>query len=210
MRALVRFIKQLLHSLRQLVYRIRLGEMGTGVDIEPRVVFEHPRNTRIGSGVLICTNCVLRANTETFPGITLGRDVRLMDSVLLAANKGHVSIGERSWFGPFCLVYGNGGVDIGSNVLVAAHTSINTVSHNSRRCDIPINDQGLSLDPVVIEDDVWLGLHVVVLQGVRIGRGSIVGAGSVVTKDIPPWSIALGTPARVVRRREGAPDEGVS
>ncbi|KAA6183194.1 hypothetical protein F2Q65_16415 [Thiohalocapsa marina] len=103
------------------------------------------------------------------------------------------------------MVYGNGGVTIGRNVLIAGHSSINTVSHAAERCDVPINDQPVLTDPVVIEDDCWLGLNVVVLQGVTIGRGCIIGAGAVVTRSIPPWSIAVGVPARVVGRREGAP-----
>ena len=61
--------------------------------------------------------------------------------------------------------------------------------------------QGVEVAPVVIEDDVWIGLNVVVLQGVTIGRGAIVGAGAVVTKNIPAWSIAHGVPAKVVDNR---------
>ncbi|MCP5136685.1 MAG: acyltransferase [Gammaproteobacteria bacterium] len=125
--------------------------------------------------------------------------------MLINANEGHVNVGADSWLGPFCLIYGNGGVDIGNNVLIAAHSSINTVSHHADRTDIPINNQGIYTDPVVIEDDVWLGLNVSVLQGVRIGKGSIIGAGAVVNKDIPPYSIAVGIPARVIRQR--APSE---
>jgi acetyltransferase-like isoleucine patch superfamily enzyme len=58
---------------------------------------------------------------------------------------------------------------------------------------------------VVIEDDVWIGLNAVILQGVTIGHGTIVGAGAVVNKSIPPWSVAVGVPARVIGRRKGAP-----
>jgi acetyltransferase-like isoleucine patch superfamily enzyme len=125
---------------------------------------------------------------------------------VINANRGQVTLGDRAWLGPFCLVYGNGGVTIGRNVLVAGHSSINTVSHSADRCDIPINDQPVVIDPVVIEDDVWIGLNAVILQGVSIGRGTIVGAGAVVNKSIPPWSIAAGVPARVIGRRKGAPE----
>ena len=70
---------------------------------------------------------------------------------------------------------------------------------------MPINDQPVVVDPVIIEDDVWIGLNAVILQGVTIGRGTIVGAGAVVNKSIPPWSIAVGVPARVIGRRKEAP-----
>ena len=87
---------------------------------------------------------------------------------------------------------------IGANVLVAAHTTINTVSHASERCDIPINDQPVLTGPVVIEDDVWIGLNAVILQGVTLGRGCIVGAGAVVTKDVPAGARVVGNPARLL------------
>ena len=127
------------------------------------------------------------------------------ESALIAANRGQVTIGRRSWIGPFCLVYGNGDVSIGDNVLLAGHSSINTVSHHFERCDIPINDQGIYCDPVRIEDDVWIGMNAVILQGITVGRGAIVGAGAVVTRDVPPWSIVTGVPARVIRHRRNAP-----
>jgi acetyltransferase-like isoleucine patch superfamily enzyme len=198
-------IRKTLEGLRLSWYRARLGALGRGCRIEPGVSFHYPGRIRIGDGTGIGRNVTLRANTEEDAGIELGRDVSINDAVVINANRGRVTLGDRSWLGPFCLVYGNGGVTIGSNVLVAGHSSINTVSHSIDRCDIPVNDQPVVIDPVVIEDDVWIGLNAVIMQGVTIGRGSIVGAGAVVNKPIPPWSIAVGVPARVIGRRKGAP-----
>ncbi len=75
-------------------------------------------------------------------------------------------------------------------------------SHNFSDPNIPINQQGLTCKGILIEDDCWLGTGVRVLDGVTIGRGSIVGAGAVVTKSLPPYSIAVGVPARVIDRRD--------
>jgi acetyltransferase-like isoleucine patch superfamily enzyme len=194
-----------IEALRLRYYRARLGGLGHGCHIDPGVSLQYPERIRIGDMVGIGRNATLRANTEIDPGISLGKGVNINDAVVINANRGFVTLGERSWLGPFCLVYGNGGVTLGRNVLVAGHSSINTVSHSAERCDIPINDQPVLTGPVTIEDDVWIGLSAVVLQGVTIGRGSIVGAGAVVTKSIPPWSIAVGVPARVVGRRKRAP-----
>ena len=204
-RNLLRLTRRLLGRARLSAYGARLGALGPDCEIEPGVSLQYPDRIEIGAGCRIGRNAVLRANTERRPGITLGERVLIQDSVVINANRGDVVLGERSWLGPFCLVYGNGGVRIGANVLVAAHTTINTVSHAADRCDIPINDQPVVTDPVTIEDDVWIGLNAVILQGVTIGRGSIVGAGAVVTKSLPPWSIAVGVPAKVIGRREGAP-----
>lgn len=206
MKALLQLARGLLRRPRMLLHRLRLEAMGAGCEIDRGVSLQYPGRIRLGAGTRVGRNATLRANTEQHPGISVGRNVWIQDSVIVNANRGQVTIGDRSWLGPFCLVYGNGGVSIGANVLVAAHSTINTVSHESARCDIPINDQPVVTDPVIIEDDVWIGLNAVILQGVTIGRGAIIGAGAVVNRSIPAWSIAVGVPARVIGRRAGAPD----
>lgn len=200
-------VRTTLEALRLAWHRARLGGLGTGCHIDPGVRFDYPGRIQIGGGCGIGRNATLRANTDRSPGIALGQGVNLNDGVVINANRGFVTLGDRSWLGPFCLVYGNGGVTIGKNVLIAGHTSINTVSHTIERCDIPINDQPVAVDRIIIEDDVWVGLNAVILQGVTIGRGSIIGAGAVVNKSIPSWSIAVGVPARVIGRRKGAPEQ---
>ncbi|WP_295438996.1 DapH/DapD/GlmU-related protein [uncultured Thiodictyon sp.] len=202
----LRIVRRTIEGLRLGWYRARLGALGAGCHIDPGVSLQYPGRIRLGDGVGIGRHATLRANTDANPGIALGQEVSINDAVVINANRGFVTLGERSWLGPFCFVCGNGGVTIGRNVLVAAHSSINTVSHTTQRCDIPINDQPVLTDPVVIEDDCWIGLNAVILQGVTLGHGCIIGAGAVVTKSIPPWSIAVGVPARVVGRRPGAPE----
>jgi acetyltransferase-like isoleucine patch superfamily enzyme len=191
--------------LRRTWLRLRLGRFGEDTLVESGVRLQYPERIRLGNGVRIASQVTLRANTEQSTGISIGDHTTLHESALIAANEGQVVIGRHSWVGPFCLVYGNGGVSIGDNVLIAAHTSINTVSHHFERCDIPINDQGIHCDPVTIEDDAWIGMNAVILQGVTIGKGAVVGAGAVVTRDVPAWSIVMGVPARIVDRRSNAP-----
>lgn len=188
-------------SVRRAWLSMRLGHYGDNTLVEPGVRLQYPERIHLGNGVRISGQATLRANTDHPRGIFIGDGSSVHESALIAANRGKVSIGRSSWVGPFCLIYGNGVVSIGNNVLVAGHSSINTVSHRFERCDLPINDQGIHCDPVHIEDDVWIGMNAVILQGITIGRGAIVGAGAVVTRDVPPWSIVTGVPARVVRRR---------
>ena len=192
--------------LRRSWLRLRLGRFGDDTLVEAGARLQYPERICLGNGVRIASQAMLRANTEQADGISIGDHTTVHESVLIAANRGGVTIGRHSWVGPFCLVYGNGEVSIGDNVLIAAHTSINTVSHHFERCDIPINDQGIYCDPVRIEDDAWIGMNAVILQGVRIGKGAIVGAGAVVTRDVPPWSIVMGVPARIVSQRSNAPE----
>ena len=187
--------------LRHVFWRRRLGSLGSCPDIQPGAHFEYPGNILVGEKCRISRQVIIRANTDKQPGIDIANDVCVQENVLINANRGFVSIGHGSWIGPCSVISGNGGVDIGKNVMIASHCAINTVSHNYCRTDIPMRDQGLNCEPVLIGDDVWIGIGAIILQGIQIGRGSIIGAGAVVTRDIPPYSIAMGTPARVTGSR---------
>jgi acetyltransferase-like isoleucine patch superfamily enzyme len=197
--------KQLIRSagsrLRAAWWRHRLASLGNVADLQPGVCFEFAGNIFLGEGCRIARQAVIRANTKERPGIELGDEVHVQENVLINANRGYVTVGSGSWIGPGSVIYGNGGIEIGSDVMIASHCTINTVSHYATRTDIPMKNQGIYCDPVCIEDDVWIGAGVTILQGVRIGRGSIIGAGALVTRDVPDYSVALGVPARVTANR---------
>lgn len=92
---------------------------------------------------------------------------------------------------------------IGKNCAIAPNCTIIGVNHNFSRIDIPIKQQGVSnRGGIIIEDDVWIGANCVVLDGVTIGMGSVIGGGSIVTKDIPPYSVAVGNPCKVIKSRK--------
>ena len=189
-------------ALRHQWWQLQLAELGGNADIQPTAHFEYASRIRIGNRCRIARQAIVRANTNDTRGVCLGDDVSLLENTIISAHRGHVAIGNNSWLGPNSVIYGNGGVDIGDDVLIASHCAINTVSHNFGRLDIPMNKQEINCEPVVIEDDVWIGTGAIILQGVRIGYGSIIGAGAVVTKSIEPLSIALGVPARVTGSRQ--------
>ena len=195
---------QALRGLRDRLRLLRVGSAGPGVALGDGVHLGFPRGIHLAAGVELGRGCALRANTGSCPGIAVGEHTSLKDGVVLNANAGHVAIGTRSWLGPYCVVYGNAGVDIGSHVMVAAHTMITSVGHEYARLDIPMSRQPLVLGPVRIEDDVWIGAHCTLLPGVTIGRGAIVAAGSVVTRDVPAAAIVGGAPARILGRRTAA------
>jgi maltose O-acetyltransferase len=94
------------------------------------------------------------------------------------------------------------GVKIGNNVMMAPEVVILTSNHAHRDLDIPMMFQGSGpFKPVIIEDDVWIGQRVIILPGVKISKGTIVGAGAIVTKSFPPFSIIGGNPARLLKSR---------
>jgi galactoside O-acetyltransferase len=96
---------------------------------------------------------------------------------------------------------GGGRIEFGSHIAIGPYCVIRAADHGFSDPLIPIREQPHVGGVIVIEDDVWLGSHVVVTRNVRIGRGSVIGAHSVVTKDIPPYSVAVGVPARVIKSR---------
>lgn len=111
-----------------------------------------------------------------------------------------LKIGDNSGVGINCEM--NGPVTIGNNVMMGPEVIIYTARHKHDRTDITMIEQGMDeLLPVSIGNDVWIGRRVMILPGVHIGNGCVIGAGAVVVKDIPDYSIAVGVPARVVRRR---------
>lgn len=115
-----------------------------------------------------------------------------------------LEIGSNSGIGPrSCLMNVPGGeLIIGDDVMMSPEVLVLTFNHNHANVDIPMDRQGFTYAKVVIEDDVWIGARVIILPGVTIGKGSIVGAGAVVTKDVPPYSIVGGVPAKVLKSRK--------
>jgi maltose O-acetyltransferase len=111
-----------------------------------------------------------------------------------------ISIGDRSGIGVNAQLRGT--INIGSDVMMGPDVVILTANHMFDKTAIPMDQQGMAGElAVTIEDDVWIGIRVIILPGKRIGRGAIIGAGSVVTKDVPPFAVVGGNPAQVIRYR---------
>lgn len=114
---------------------------------------------------------------------------------------GRITIGPRTFFGHRSTLAAIEVITIGADCQIAEMVSIRDHDHRSDQLDIPIREQGLVSAPVVIGDNVWIGSKATILKGVTLGSHSIIGAGAVVTHDIPAYGIAVGVPARVVRDR---------
>ena len=112
--------------------------------------------------------------------------------------KNNIEIGDGVSIGAFSHLWGQGGIKIGNGVMIASHTAITSLTHNAEVEDMFSN---VISKPVTIEDDVWIGAHSVIMPGITIGRGAVIGAGSVVTEDIPSMAIAMGAPAKTIRFR---------
>lgn len=110
-----------------------------------------------------------------------------------------ISVGNNCLIGEGCRIRGN--VEIGNDVLIAQNVELVSFSHIFDRSDVPIRLQGESFGSITIGNDVWIGVNVVILPNVKVGDHAVVGAGSVVTKDVPEWAVVGGVPARVIKYR---------
>lgn len=129
-----------------------------------------------------------------------GRNVRVEPFAFFHTGQ-NISIGDDSSIGERSRVLGK--VEIGKDVMMGEEVIIITQNHQFERLDIPMDRQGFQEEkPVTIGDDVWIGARVIILPGVKVGKGAILAAGAIVTKDVPEYTIVGGNPARVIRMRK--------
>ena len=135
--------------------------------------------------------------------LVLGERNIIYPGSVIRIDQGYLCTGEEVSFGPGCMIYEpREGLTIGNHCMIGGGTLISGVNHGYAELGVPMRNQPAVAKPVVLEDDVWIGMGVKLLPGIRIGAGAIIGAGSVVTTDIPAYSIAMGTPCRVTDRRK--------
>jgi acetyltransferase-like isoleucine patch superfamily enzyme len=113
-----------------------------------------------------------------------------------------LKVGNNSSIGPYAYIGCSGYIEIGDNVMMSPRVSIYSENHNFSETTLPMIEQGVTRSFVKIEDDCWLAANSVILAGVTVGKGSVVAAGSIVTKDVPPYSIVAGNPARIIKSRK--------
>lgn len=130
----------------------------------------------------------------------IGTRTYIMRNCLLLSPRG-ITIGDYVCVNHDTTLDGSGGLTIGSYVNIGPNCSLLSSYHRFDRYDAPMAFQGVGRGPVMVADDVWIGANVVVLPNVRIGRGAIVGANAVVTRDVDPHAIVGGAPARLIRYR---------
>jgi acetyltransferase-like isoleucine patch superfamily enzyme len=175
------------------VIRLGVSLLYTKIFVKPARLIRLPvdirnrRNIKIGKGFTTGFGCRIEAYPQRNSDgncLEIGTDVEINDYV-------HIAAGEK--------------IVIGNNVLIASKVFISDINHgkySGEGADSPLtppNSRSLSTNPVIINDNVWIGESVCILPGTTIGSGCIIGALSVVTRDIPPNSIAVGAPARVVK-----------
>lgn len=155
-----------------------LAQLGPDCVFEPGVLIFHPENVYLGTNVYVGHY-----------------------SILKGYYRNRLEIGDGAWIGQQCFLHAGGGLFIGRNVGIGPGVKIITSQHTEAGRDVPILHSPIEFAPVTLEDDVDVGVGAIILPGVRVGRGAQVGAGAVVTQDVPPYAVVAGVPARVIRER---------
>jgi acetyltransferase-like isoleucine patch superfamily enzyme len=147
-------------------------------------------------------NCLSVENIVLGNRVTIGKHAIIRPSNIYGGAIGAgLKVGDHSNIGPFAYIGCSGFISIGNNVMISPRVSIYAENHVFEDANIPMKEQGVTQAPVIIEDDCWIASNSIILAGVTIGKGSVIAAGSVVTKDIPPYSVAAGVPAKVIKQR---------
>lgn len=139
----------------------------------------------------------VRMDTPPYRRFWLGRKSVIESYCCINNAVGDVTIGDNTRIGIHCTLIGP--VCIGNNVNLAQGITVTALNHNFADTNRRIDEQGISTNPVMIGDDVWIGANAVILPGVTIGRHVVVAAGAVVTKDVPEYSVVAGVPAKVIK-----------
>lgn len=200
-------------SFRRAVYALRglllspwLGRgSGMPVFVGPQVRLRTRGRIVMGKGVTLAEGVTIeglsRRGVILGPGVSIGAHTTIMPTSVMRALGEGCSIGANSGIGQYSFIGCGGGVTIGANVIMGQYVSFHTENHLHEDLDRPIIAQGVRRAPVVIEDDVWVGVKATFLSGAHVGRGSIVAAGAVVRGEVPPFSIVGGVPARIIGTR---------
>ncbi len=191
------------YLLRKIFYKKMFKMVGNGLIIGRNVVVRHPGKISIGNNVTIDDNTIIDGRGSGAAGVVLEDNVLVNRNCMILAKAGPVRIGKKASIGSNSVIVSISGVSIGESVLTAGGLYISAGSYRFDNPEIPIMEHdAYSTGPVEIGDGAWMGTRVTILDGVRIGKGAVVGACSMVNKEIPSFAVAIGTPAKVVRTRK--------
>lgn len=193
-------------AIRAVLYRVMLKMNGLAA-IEKNVRLRFASNIQLGKGAYLDESVYIHACPG---GVTIGENTFIMHGAVLHVYNfrglphSGIRIGKDSLIGEYSVIRGQGGVIIGDRVYTSPMTQLIAVNHVFDDPNRPFIEQGITAQGIVVEDDVWLGSNAVITDGVRIGRGAVVAAGAVVTKDVPAHTVVGGVPARVIRKIDGS------
>lgn len=190
-------------SLRKIFFPKLFKKIGKNVVFGRNMTIRHPLKIEIGDNVVFDDNSVIDAKGKDNLGLKIGDNVVIGRGSTLSCKGGDIEIGNYSNIGPNNIFISESSIKIGAYVFTAGQLyMIAGGNHSFERRDIPIWLQpSVSKGGIIIEDDVWIGASSTILDGVKIGKGAIIGAATLVHKRIKPFTVNLGVPAEMVKKR---------
>jgi len=169
-----------------------------------------PKKVTLGEGAILAREASITNESEDSENLKIGKGCLIMGQ-LLSGRKGRLAMGDHGYVGPGARIWALHEIRIGDRVFISHGVNLHDSDSHSlsarerherflekMKYGAHQKEEPAKAAPLIVEDDVWIGFNAIVLKGVRIGRGAVVGAGSVVTKEIPPFTVVVGNPARVV------------
>ena len=184
-----------------MIFFLRWVPGGTGTRL--RVWYYKPRFRYMGRNINIPAGCVIRGEKNIILGNNVGIGLYGQLYAGIEEGTGFIEIGENTALNSYVMLNADKGgeIRIGKNVLIGPNVVFRASNHVFERRDIIIRQQGHKPGRIIIGDDVWIGGNAVVLPNVDVGTGAVIGAGSVVTKDVASYAIAGGVPAKQIGKR---------
>jgi acetyltransferase-like isoleucine patch superfamily enzyme len=191
-------------ALRKVFYPGLFKKVGKKVVFGRNMTVRHPKKIEIGDNVTFDDYTVIDAKGENNNGIKIGNNVLIGRNTTLSCKGGDIEIGDYSNIGPNNILISESSLKTGKYVFTSGHIyMIAGGNHTFERRDIPIWFQpSVSKGGILLEDDIWIGASATILDGVRIGKGAIIGAATLVHKRIRPYTINVGVPAQLIKKRE--------
>lgn len=186
-------------------YRARLGRSTGRLLIGAHVTLRYPQLISVGRSVIIEDFVTIDALSEN--GVVLADNVTIakystIQCTGVIRNLGvGLEVGSNSAIGAYSFLGAQGGIKIGSNVIMGPRVSFHAENHRYERTDIPIRLQNETREGIIVGNDCWIGAGCILLDGVHVGQGCVIAAGSIVTRDIPAYTVSAGVPAKEIKTR---------
>ena len=169
-------------------------------DSVPRILIDKDAKLTIGNDVEFKRNVEIRVHKQST--IHIGNSIRVDRGVrLLSNNNAIISIEDGVRIGLYTVFNGGDSITVGKKSLISGFVYLQTSMHGHATKDLTVQDQGYLHSPVILEEDTWLGTHVVIMPGITIGKGAVVGSNAVVTKNVENYNIVAGIPAKTLKLR---------
>lgn len=162
-------------------------------------IINNPKNIKMGRSCRLEPFCIIKGGANSDSGLFIGDNVIIKNGAYVSACNSIISISNFAFIGAYSWTGGKGNIKIGTNTMISINCVLISSNHDYQNIPVPYYSGEEIIGDITIGNNVWIGSSSVILPGVKIGDGSVIGAGSIITKDIPQDSMAFGNPAKIIK-----------